>query len=59
MLKDQGQLFHIDFGFFLTNAPGGGTIQFESAPFKLTKEYVDIMGGPESEMFIYFKSILT
>ena len=59
LLDHDGHIIHIDFGFFLTNAPGGGTIQFESAPFKLTKEYVDIMGGPESEMFIYFKSILT
>lgn len=32
---------------------------FETAPFKLTKEYVDIMGGIDGEMFMYFKSLLT
>ena len=27
---------HIDFGFMLSNSPGG--VNFESAPFKLTRE---------------------
>jgi len=36
-------MIHIDFGFLLGTSPGG--INFESAPFKLTKEYVDLMGG--------------
>lgn len=31
---------------------------FEAAPFKLTQEYLDILGGPESTMFLYFKSLL-
>jgi phosphatidylinositol kinase/protein kinase (PI-3 family) len=48
---------HIDFGFFLQSSPGN--VGFESAPFKLTQEYVDIMGGPDSDMFHYFKSLLT
>ena len=40
----------------LVTSPGG--INFESAPFKLTSEYVDIMGGKKSEGFLYFKELL-
>ncbi|KAI8320830.1 kinase-like protein [Martensiomyces pterosporus] len=43
MLDDQGHIIHIDFGFILDIAPGG--ITFESAPFKLTTEYIQVMGG--------------
>ncbi|KAJ1826558.1 phosphatidylinositol-4- kinase [Coemansia sp. RSA 2708] len=43
MLDDQGHIVHIDFGFILDIAPGG--ITFESAPFKLTTEYIEVMGG--------------
>ncbi|KAJ1829023.1 phosphatidylinositol-4- kinase [Coemansia sp. RSA 2599] len=43
MLDDQGHIVHIDFGFILDIAPGG--ITFESAPFKLTSEYIQVMGG--------------
>lgn len=39
-----------------SNYPGG--ISFESAPFKLTQDYIDIMGGVDSQMFEYFKSLL-
>jgi phosphatidylinositol kinase/protein kinase (PI-3 family) len=31
---------------------------FEKAPFKFTQEYLDIMGGENSAMFEYFKSLL-
>lgn len=34
LIDDQGHLIHIDFGFILSNSPGG--VNFESAPFKLT-----------------------
>lgn len=34
---------HIDFGFLLSNAPGKG-VKFEKAPFKLTGEYLDVLG---------------
>jgi phosphatidylinositol 4-kinase len=40
----------------LGTSPGG--INFENAPFKLTKEYVELMGGLDSEMFLYFKLLL-
>ena len=45
---------HIDFGFFLTNAPGKG-LQFEKAPFKLTQEQVQILGGTKSTTFKEFR----
>lgn len=39
----------------LGNSPGG--VGFESAPFKLPLEYVDILGGVESESFLEFKRL--
>ena len=57
LLTKSGHLVHIDFGFIFTSAPGG--FNFENAPFKLTSEYMNLMGGPQGEMFTYFKSLLT
>lgn len=31
---------------------------FEAAPFKLTQEYIDVLGGPDSPIFLYFKTLL-
>lgn len=56
MLDNKGHIIHIDFGFMFSNYPGG--VSFESAPFKLTSEYVAIMGGTQGVMFEYFKSLL-
>ena len=56
LIDSSGHIIHIDFGFLLGTNPGG--INFENAPFKLTKEYVEIMGGVDSEMFLYFKLLL-
>jgi len=39
LLTSSGHVVHIDFGFMLSNSPGGN-INFESCPFKLTQEYV-------------------
>ena len=39
----------------LQNSPG--QIGFESAPFKLTQEYVDLMEGIDSDKFELFKSL--
>lgn len=55
MLDNEGHIIHIDFGFLLSNSPG--SVGFEAAPFKLTMEYVDLLGGLESELFLYFKDI--
>jgi hypothetical protein len=49
MLHRDGHIIHIDFGFFLGNSPGA--INFESAPFKLTSEMVEVMGGVNDPMF--------
>ena len=52
LLDNEGHIIHIDFGFFLTNSPG--KLNMESAPFKLTKEMIDLMGGYKGEMFNYY-----
>lgn len=55
MLDDEGHIIHIDFGFLLSNSPG--SMGFEAAPFKLTAEYVDVLGGVDSKHFADFKDI--
>lgn len=39
----------------LSNSPGN--IGFEAAPFKLTFDYVEVMGGVDSPMFREFKRL--
>uniref|UniRef100_A0A7S0ZJ17 1-phosphatidylinositol 4-kinase n=1 Tax=Timspurckia oligopyrenoides TaxID=708627 RepID=A0A7S0ZJ17_9RHOD len=56
MIDADGNLVHIDFGFMLTNSPGA--IKFESAPFKLTDELMDVMGGEKSDAYKYFKELI-
>ena len=46
---------HIDFGFMLSSSPGNAN--FESAPFKLTDEFVEIIGGARSAQFRRFRSL--
>jgi phosphatidylinositol kinase/protein kinase (PI-3 family) len=57
LLDEDGHIIHIDFGFMLSNSPGG--VNFESAPFKLTRELLEVMDsdaeGTASEFFDYFK----
>ncbi|CAE6433777.1 unnamed protein product [Rhizoctonia solani] len=55
LLDRDGHLVHIDFGFMLGNSPGG--VGFESAPFKLPLEYVDVLGGVDAEPFLEFKRL--
>ncbi len=40
-MDSSGHLVHIDFGFVFTNSPGGNA-GFESAPFKLTNEFLEV-----------------
>jgi phosphatidylinositol kinase/protein kinase (PI-3 family) len=35
MLHRDGTIIHIDFGFFLSNAPGKGVELIKNCPFKL------------------------
>ena len=58
LLDSEGRIVHIDFDFILSNSPGGN-INFESSPFKLTEEYIEVMGGErDSDSFDYFQVCL-
>lgn len=50
-------MIHIDFGFVLGIRPGG-KFSFERPPFKLTKEMVDILDGPDSDLFRDYKALI-
>ena len=56
MIDTRGHLFHIDFGFALGMAPGH-EFSMERAPFKLTKEYVEVMGGVGSDCYKEFERL--
>ncbi|KAF9912246.1 Phosphatidylinositol 4-kinase pik1alpha (PI4-kinase)(PtdIns-4-kinase) [Lobosporangium transversale] len=56
LLDTEGHIIHIDFGFMLSNSPG--SVGFELAPFKLPQEYLDVLGGVNSEKFAEFKVLL-
>ncbi|RXK37677.1 hypothetical protein M231_05089 [Tremella mesenterica] len=56
LVDRDGHLIHIDFGFMLSNSPGGN-MGFEAAPFKLPLEYVEIMGGLHSPGYVYFRKL--
>jgi len=49
LLDSQGHVIHIDFGYLLSK-----TIEFEKAPFKLTTEFVEVMGGYGSPCYKQF-----
>jgi len=55
LLDRDGHLIHIDFGFMLSNSPGN--IGFEAAPFKLPPEYIEVLGGVDSEPFLEFRRL--
>ena len=57
LLDRSGNLIHIDFGFMLSNSPG--YVGFESAPFKLTADYLDLLDGVGSERWLKLKELLT
>ncbi|ETV90962.1 hypothetical protein H310_14306 [Aphanomyces invadans] len=56
LLDVEGRVVHIDFGYFLGRAPGG-SFSFETAPFKLTAEMVECMGGKMSANFKTFTEL--
>ncbi|KXJ97497.1 kinase-like domain-containing protein [Microdochium bolleyi] len=55
LIDNEGHIVHIDFGFMLSNSPG--SVGFEAAPFKLTYEYVEVLGGVGSEDYEDFKRL--
>ncbi|KAJ9088371.1 Phosphatidylinositol 4-kinase pik1alpha (PI4-kinase)(PtdIns-4-kinase) [Entomophthora muscae] len=56
LVDTNGHLVHIDFGFMLSNSPG--SVGFEMAPFKMTQEYLDILGGANSTKFHEFRDLM-
>lgn len=57
MIDIEGHLIHIDFGFLLSNAPGKG-LKFEKAPFKLTSDFIAILGGVKSKAFKRYRELM-
>ena len=43
LIDSSGHILHVDFGFMLSNSPG--SINFEAHTFKLTSDFVEVMGG--------------
>jgi phosphatidylinositol 4-kinase len=56
MIDIKGRIIHIDFGFILGISPGN--VGFETAPFKMTKEYVNLLDGINSDIYNYFLLLL-
>ena len=56
MIDTRGHLINIDFGFAMGMRPGND-FSFERAPFKLTKEYVEVMGGVNSGCYKEFERL--
>jgi hypothetical protein len=56
MIDMRGHLVHIDYGFCMGMCVGH-EFTMERAPFKLTEEYVEVMGGPKSEVYQEFKRL--
>jgi len=57
LIDREGYLIHIDWGFILESSPGGN-FGFEVAPFKLPLEYIEVLGGLDSEPWKEFKNLV-
>ena len=56
LINNKRLIIHIDFGFILGFCPGG--VSFESVPFKLLSEYIELMNGKDSDLYAYFKTLM-
>ena len=56
MIRSDGSIFHIDLAFIFNANPGN--FAFETSPFKFPKEYLDAMGGFDSDTFKYYESLM-
>jgi len=57
LIDIEGHIIHIDFGFLLSNAPGKG-LKFENAPFKLSNDMLEVLGGIKGKYFMEFRKLL-
>lgn len=57
MIDAEGHIVHIDYGFLLSNAPGKG-LKFEQAPFKLTLECINVLGGVRGKYYKLFRDLV-
>lgn len=57
LIHKNGKIIHLDFGFFLSNAPGKGLAFEHPVPFKLLTEYIEVLGGVRSSMFQKFRKL--
>jgi len=56
LIDSRGHVIHIDFGFFFLSSPGKNA-GFESAPFKLTRDFVEVLEGPHSHLFHIYREL--
>ena len=56
LLDNRGHVIHIDYGFYFLSSPGKNA-GFESAPFKLTRDFVEVLGGPNSRLFRMYREL--